>query len=118
MTNSEWLRTLSDETLARLISGDWCEILNCGENNGCERDCEKRALEWLKEEVRGMIVNRDGYAINYEPEQNRITILMPPTAETRRDTVSQIAERKTELSGEELQLLLDMAKYICRGGNE
>lgn len=59
MTNSEWLRTLSDETLARLISDDWCEILNCGENRGCDRDCESRALEWLKEEVDYLTVTRD-----------------------------------------------------------
>lgn len=62
-----------------------------------------------------MIVGRDGYAINYEKEQNRITILLPPTAETRRCTVDQIAERKTELSAEELQLLLEMAMYVCKG---
>jgi len=62
-----------------------------------------------------MIVGRDGYAINYEPAQNRITILLPPTAKTSRCTVDQIAERKTELSAEELQLLLEMAMYVCKG---
>lgn len=62
-----------------------------------------------------MIVGQDGYAINYEPAQNRITILLPPTDETARDTVTQRVKRKTELSGEELQLLLEMAMYVCKG---
>ena len=62
-----------------------------------------------------MIVDRDGYAINYEPAQNRITILLPPTDETARDTVRQRVKRKTNLSGEELQLLLEMAIYVCKG---
>lgn len=62
-----------------------------------------------------MIVDHDGYAIAYEQDKNRIIILLPPTAETRRSTVSKITERKTELSAEELQLILEMAKYVCKG---
>lgn len=65
-----------------------------------------------------MIVVSEGYSICYDKEGNRFTISLPQTDETRRDTVSQTAKRKTNLSIEELQLLLDMAKYICRGGNE
>ena len=62
-----------------------------------------------------MMVSSEGYAIYYDEKHNCITILLPPTAETRRSTVDKIAERKTELSGEELQLILEMAKYICKG---
>lgn len=51
MTNSEWLRTLSDETLARLISDDWCERVNC-DRMVCDGDCERRVLAWLKKERR------------------------------------------------------------------
>jgi len=51
MTNSEWLRTLSDETLARLIADDWCERLNC-DRMVCDGDCERRVLAWLKKERR------------------------------------------------------------------
>jgi len=65
-----------------------------------------------------MMVTSDGYSIVYDKKVNQITILLPPTAETRRSTVDQIAERKTELSGEELQLILEMAKYICKGWGE
>lgn len=65
-----------------------------------------------------MIISMDGYSVFYDKPGNRITILLPPTAKTSRCTVDKIAERKTELSGEELQLLLEMAKYICRGGDE
>lgn len=65
-----------------------------------------------------MIISMDGYSVCYDKPGNRITILLPPTAETRRCTVDQIAERKTELSAEELQLLLEMAKYVCKGWGE
>ena len=62
-----------------------------------------------------MMVLIDGYSVCYDKMDNRITILLPPTAKTRRCTVDQIAERKTELSAEELQLLLEMAMYVCKG---
>ena len=62
-----------------------------------------------------MIISMDGYSVCYEKPSNRITILLPPTDETARDTVSQRAKRKTNLSSEELQLLLEMAMYVCKG---
>lgn len=65
-----------------------------------------------------MIVSSEGYSIYYDKPGNQITILLPPTAETRRSTVAPIAERKTELSSEDLQLLLEMARYVCKGRNK
>lgn len=65
-----------------------------------------------------MIISMDGYSVFYDKPGNRIIILLPPTAKTVRNTADQIAERKTELSIEELQLLLEIAKYVCKGGDE
>ena len=65
-----------------------------------------------------MMVTSDGYSIVYDKNVNQITIILPPTDETARDTVTQRVKRKTELSGEELQLILEMAKYICKGCDE
>ena len=61
-----------------------------------------------------MIVGRDGYAVNYEPAHNRITILLPQTEETARYTVSPIAKRKTDLTAYDLQMILWMAEWVCK----
>jgi len=52
-TNSDRIRSMTDEELASVITDDWCEIV-CGEtdylcNNGT---CEQHVLKWLKEEVK------------------------------------------------------------------
>jgi len=60
-----------------------------------------------------MIVGQDGYAINYEKERNRITILLPQTSETMTNTVSQVGERKTDLSAWDLQQILVAVKHVC-----
>ena len=65
-----------------------------------------------------MMVSSEGYSIVYDKKVNQITIILPPTDETARDTVTQRVKRKTELSGEELQLLLEVAKYVCKGWGE
>ena len=65
-----------------------------------------------------MMVASDGYSIVYDKKVNQITIILPPTDETARDTVTQRVKRKTELSSEELQLLLEVAKYVCKGWGE
>lgn len=65
-----------------------------------------------------MMVLSDGYAILYEKQKNMIIIDLPPTAETARDTVSQIVRRKTDLTTSDLELLLMVAKYVCKGGDE
>lgn len=65
-----------------------------------------------------MMVLSDGYAILYEKQKNMVIIDLPPTAETVRDTVSQIVRRKTDLTTSDLELLLMMTKYVCKGGDE
>lgn len=63
-----------------------------------------------------MIVSSDGYFICYDKEGNRFTISLPQTDETRRDTVSQTAKRKTNLSAGDLMTILMTAKRVCQGG--
>ena len=65
-----------------------------------------------------MVILSDGYAIFYEKPKNRIIIDLPPTMETRTDTTDQVVDRKTDLTVDDLGLLLVMAKYVCKGENE
>jgi hypothetical protein len=59
-------------------------------------------------------ISSDGYGIMYERKHNRIVINLPPTTQTVTNTVEQIAERKVDLTDEDLILLLEMSKYICK----
>lgn len=65
-----------------------------------------------------MIVGQDGYAINYEPAQNRITILLPQTDETLTNTVTPVAKRKTNLTAHDLRIILWIAEWVCEGRDE
>lgn len=49
--NADRIRTMSDEKMARLFTGDWCEIV-CGSPAVCDGDCEKNVLAWLEQEAR------------------------------------------------------------------
>lgn len=49
-TNADRIRQMTDEELARLIAGDWCELVNCP-LLVCDGQCEDRVLAWLKQEV-------------------------------------------------------------------
>ena len=46
MTNADRIRSMTDEELADIISGDWCELLNC--KSPCDGHCDLRLLEWLR----------------------------------------------------------------------
>ncbi len=59
-------------------------------------------------------ISSDGYGIMYERNHNRIVIHLPPTEQTTRSTVEQIAERKVDLTNEDLILLLQIAKHIAK----
>lgn len=50
MTNADKMRQMTDEELAHLIAGDWCELVNCPDLV-CEGQCEERVLAWLKQEA-------------------------------------------------------------------
>jgi len=48
MTNSQYLRCLSDYDLAKWLAGDKCEEI-CGASVTCDGDCAEQIEEWLKE---------------------------------------------------------------------
>lgn len=62
-----------------------------------------------------MIVS-DGYLLMYDENHNRITINIPPTIETATDTVTPIADRRTDVSEKDLTVLLATAQLIFHKG--
>lgn len=62
-----------------------------------------------------MIVS-DGYSLIYDEKYNRIIIGIPPTMETATDTVTPIADRRTDVSETDLIVLLSIAQVIFRKG--
>lgn len=62
-----------------------------------------------------MIVN-DGYSLMYDEKHNRIVIGIPPTMETATDTVTPIADRRTDVTETDLMVLLNIALLIFHKG--
>lgn len=62
-----------------------------------------------------MIVS-DGYLLMYDETHNRIVIGIPPTMETATDTVTPIADRRTDVSETDLIILLNIAQLIFHKG--
>lgn len=58
-----------------------------------------------------MIVS-DGYSLMYDEKHNRIIISIPPTMATATDTVTPIADRRTDVSETDLIVLLNIAQLI------
>lgn len=54
----------------------------------------------------------DGYALTYEPKNNRIIIIMPQTMSTISNTVSMITNRRTNITSEEETMILLFIKAI------
>ena len=46
-THFDWIKSLSVEKLANVLTDDWCEIL-CGSPSICDGQCEGKMLSWLK----------------------------------------------------------------------
>lgn len=46
-THFDWIKSLSVEELANVLTDDWCEIL-CGSPSVCDGQCEGKMLSWLK----------------------------------------------------------------------
>lgn len=59
-----------------------------------------------------MIVS-DGYSAEYYPQRNQIVITMPQTMQTINNTIQMVTNRKVDISGEDLCLLVAVTKYIC-----
>lgn len=62
-----------------------------------------------------MIVS-DGYSLMYDEKHNRIVIRIPPTLETATDTVTPIADRRTDVLETDLIVLLNIAQLIFHKG--
>ena len=62
-----------------------------------------------------MIVS-DGYSLMYDKKHNRIVIGIPPTVETTTDTITPIADRRTDVSETDLIILLNIAQLIFHKG--
>lgn len=62
-----------------------------------------------------MIIS-DGYSLMYDEKHNRIVIRIPPTMETATDTVTPIADRRTDVLETDLIVLLNIAQLIFHKG--
>ena len=62
-----------------------------------------------------MYLTIDGYNLEYIPSQNRIVIGLPQTHSTINNTALPVEDRKTELSENELAMLLLIVRYIFKG---
>ena len=62
-----------------------------------------------------MIVS-DGYSLMYDEKHNRVVIGIPPTIETATDTVTPIADRRTDVLETDLMVLLNCTILIFHKG--
>ena len=58
------------------------------------------------------MINIEGYMLVYEPKSNRIVITLPQTIETLTNTVSEIVDRRIDISNEEEATILNVVKAI------
>ena len=58
-----------------------------------------------------MIIS-EGYILVYEPVSNSIIITLPQTMETLTNTVSEIVDRRVDISSEEEATILNVVKAI------
>lgn len=58
-----------------------------------------------------MIIS-EGYILVYEPISNSIIITLPQTIETLTNTVSEIVDRRVDISSEEEATILNVVKAI------
>lgn len=64
------------------------------------------------------MIESEGYLLNYDRANNRISIILPQTFETLTNTISPVVSRKTHLTtGEEL-LILQTVKAIMKRKEE
>ena len=61
------------------------------------------------------MITIDGYSINYDKSDNRITILLPQTAVTITNTMTMLSNRKTDFTSNELGTILYAVKAIAEG---
>ena len=61
-----------------------------------------------------MLITDDGYGLVYYKNRNLIEIYLPQTPYTATNTITDPVDRKIDLSDSELNLLLQLARKICR----
>lgn len=61
------------------------------------------------------MITIDGYSLIYHRLCNRITILLPQTAETITNTMTMPSNRKTDFTDNELGAILCVVKAIAEG---
>lgn len=64
-----------------------------------------------------MIIS-EGYMLVYEPLSNSIIITLPQTIHTLTNTVSEIVDRRVDISSEEEATILDVVKDIMKRKEE
>lgn len=66
-----------------------------------------------------MIITDDGYSLQYERRNNKISILLPQTVYTLTDTVNPVVDRRTDVEEADLTVLLEITRIIFhKGGTE
>ena len=60
-----------------------------------------------------MLISEE-YALSYNPNENKITILLPQTVKTITSTVSPIVSRRTDIEETDLMCLLTMTRIIFK----
>ena len=60
-----------------------------------------------------MMIICEGYSVKYVPKDNQIIITLPQTFKTITNTVQMVANRKVDISDEDLALIMSLVKYIC-----
>lgn len=58
-----------------------------------------------------MIVG-DGYSLIYDKYKNKITIHLPQTMQTARNTVDAVTDRKIDITESEQSLILNVVKAV------
>lgn len=63
-----------------------------------------------------MIISSDGYYLSYDKMRNYIMIHIPQTAETLENTIDTPVNRRTDVTENDLTVLLQIAKIIFEKG--
>lgn len=64
-----------------------------------------------------MIVG-DGYSLIYDKYKNQITIRLPQTMQTLRNTIDAVTDRKTDINDSEQALILNVVKAVFERRSE
>lgn len=64
-----------------------------------------------------MLISEE-YALSYNPNENKITILLPQTVKTATNTVSPICDRRTDIEETDLMCLLTMTRIIFKNATK